>query len=116
MNILASIPILLLLAEPSRVDFQLMTSPAYQAFAVKAEASCPSRKLRYLHPADLDGIEEGFASTLTVRARRQVAAFNKGTKGCAPAGASCPAQHELAAIQKAGLLDAFVTFACASAI
>ena len=116
MNILACIPILLLLAGPSRLDFQLMTSPAYQSFAAKAEASCPSRKLRYLHPADLDDIEENFASSLTVRARRQVAAFNSETRGCPPAGASCPAQHELAAIERAGLLDAFVTFACASAI
>ena len=99
-----------------RADFQIMTSPAYGAFARMAEASCPARRLRYLHPADLDGIEEDFLPSLTARDQRHIAAFDQRSKGRAPAGASCPAQHTLAAIERAGRLDGFVRFACASRI
>ncbi|WP_157134725.1 hypothetical protein [Sphingomonas sp. PAMC 26605] len=106
----------LLAAQPSRLDFQLMTSPAYQNFADKADALCPTRNLRHLHPADLDGIEEGFMPSMTRRERHRIATLNRGDKGCTGAGASCPAQNTLAAISQAGLLDAFVSFACASAI
>jgi hypothetical protein len=105
-----------LAAQPSRLDFQLMTSAAYQSFADKADAVCPARGLRYLHPADLDGIEENFMPSITRRERHRVASLNRGDKGCTGGGASCPAQNTLAAISKAGLLDEFVQFACTSPI
>ncbi|WP_138995592.1 hypothetical protein [Sphingomonas sp. PAMC 26621] len=105
-----------LATQPSRLDFQGMTSRTYQTFADKADVVCPARGLRHLHPADLDGIEEGFMPSITRRERHRVAISNRGDKGCTGGGASCPAQNTLAAISKAGLLDAFVNFACASSI
>ena len=115
MLILAAALTLVLADTPDRLNFQMMTSPAYETFARKAERSCPARKLRYLHPADLDYIEEGFLPSLTRRDRRRVTALNAVSKGCSPAGASCPAQHTLTAIAKAGLLNSFVRFACIAA-
>ncbi|GHH26603.1 hypothetical protein GCM10008023_41420 [Sphingomonas glacialis] len=106
----------LLAAQPSRLDFKLMTSLAYRSFADKADALCPARGLRRLHPADLGGIEEDFMPSMTRREHRRNATLNRGDKGCTDAGVSCPAQNTLAAISHAGLLDAFVGFACASAI
>ncbi|THD38229.1 MAG: hypothetical protein E7773_00250 [Sphingomonas sp.] len=99
----------------SRSDFQMMTSPAYQAFARKGDAMCPARRLRYLHPADLDGMEESFLSTLPSREQRRVARATPDTSNCPPAGASCPAQHTLAAIVRLGLLDGFTQSACSGA-
>jgi hypothetical protein len=101
-----------LAADNSRLDFQMMTSPAYQAFARKGDALCPARRLRYLHPADLDGFEEGFLSTLSLREQRRVKRASPGFKGCPPMGASCPAQHLLGAIDRLGLLDDFTRSAC----
>ncbi|MFZ5796404.1 MAG: hypothetical protein ACRCS5_01035 [Sphingomonas sp.] len=97
---------------PDRLDFQMMASPVYDVFAAKGEALCPARKLRYLHPADLAFLEEGFLPSLTPRARHRVTLRDVGDKGCTGGGLSCPAQHMLAAISEAGLLDAFVSFAC----
>ena len=114
--LLATILILTSTTGPDRLDFQLMTSPAYSAFAAKGEAICPARRLRYLHPADLDGIEEDFWPSLSKREQRQVTARQHGDGKCPPAGASCPAQHLLTAIMRAGRLDDFTHFACASAI
>lgn len=112
MLILAAALAFLPAEKPDRLDFQLMTSPAYNAFAQRANTLCPARKLRYLHPADLEDIEESFLPSLMRRERHRVANLNAGWKSCPPAGASCPAQHTLTAISKAGLLNAFVSFAC----
>ncbi|RSU46317.1 hypothetical protein BRX43_15750 [Sphingomonas sp. S-NIH.Pt15_0812] len=101
---------------PSRLDFQLMITPACSAFADKADRACPLRQLRYLHPSDLDSLEEDFLPTLNARQRRRIARFDRGTQGCPLAGLSCPAQHSLAAVSKAGLLDAFVAFACHASV
>lgn len=102
------------IANESRSDFQMMTSPAYQAFARKGDAMCPARRLRYLHPADLDGLEESFLSTLPSREQRRVAHATPDTGTSPPAGASCPAQHTLAAIVRLGLLDRFTQSACSA--
>jgi hypothetical protein len=104
------------IATPSRLSFPSMTSPIYRTFADKADKVCPARKLRYLHPADLDGVEEDFLSSLTSRQQHRIASRTESDTGCPQAGASCPAQHTLAAIARARQLDAFVRFACASAI
>ncbi|WP_277969863.1 hypothetical protein [Sphingomonas echinoides] len=108
----ASLPVVV----PDRLDAQIMTSPAYGAFASKANLACPARKLGYLHPADLDGIEEDFMPSLKRRDRHRIFALNKRERHCTGGGASCPAQSLLTAISKAGLLDKLVTYACASAI
>jgi hypothetical protein len=111
--IMRSLLVLALFAVGSRSDYQLMTSPAFESFAHAAEEMCPARKLRYLHPADLDGIEEAFLPSLSRRDRRRVAA-DLGFKGCPSAGASCPAQHTLSSIVRTGMLDNFVRFSCSS--
>lgn len=108
--------LVLLMAAPDRLDFQTMTSPAYAAFALRGETLCPARRLRYLHPADLDELEEDFLDALPRRDRRRVHAGDAGGRGCAGGGASCPAQQTLAAIEQAGLIDAFTRSACASTI
>ncbi|MDB5678760.1 hypothetical protein [Sphingomonas bacterium] len=115
MIVLGSLMALSLVADSSRLDFQLMTSPAYDSFARAADARCPDRKLRYLHPADLGGIEEAFLPALPRRERSRIAAADTGFKGCPPAGMSCPAQHTLSAIVRAGMLNNFVRFACSAA-
>ena len=108
--LMASAPV----ADETRLSYQLMISPAYQAFARKADAMCPSRKLRYLHPADLGLFEETFSMALAPRDRRRLAATDKGFEGCPPAGMSCPTQHTLVAIVKLGMLDKFTRSACSS--
>jgi hypothetical protein len=102
------------LAPDARLDFQMMITPAYQAFARKGDAMCPARKLRYLHPGDLDFFEEQFLFALPARTQKRVTGLTKGIDKCPEMGASCPAQHTLAAIRKAGLLDAFTTSACSA--
>ena len=102
------------LADDRRLSFQLMISPAYQAFARKADVMCPSQKLRYLHPADLGDMEERFQMALPSRDRRRLAAVDKGFKHCPPAGMSCPAQHTLGTIAKLGMLDRFTRSACST--
>lgn len=116
MLILAAVLAVSPATEPSRLDFQLMTSPAYGEFAGKADAACPARRLRYLHPADLDLIEKDFIPSSPRRARHRVGILDRGGRGCTGGGASCTAQQTLAAISQAGALDAFVSFACAYAI
>jgi hypothetical protein len=101
-------------ADDRRLSFQLMISPAYQAFARKADRICPSQKMRYLHPGDLGGMEERFLMALPSRDRRRLAALDKGFKDCPPAGMSCPAQHTLGAIAKSGMLDNFTRYACST--
>jgi hypothetical protein len=102
--------------EPSRLNFQLMTSPTYGDFAEKADSVCPARRLRYLHPADLDYIEEDYLSYLTRSKQRWIDTLANREKACTGQGASCPAQHTLAGIKGAGMLDAFVGFACSSTV
>jgi hypothetical protein len=97
-----------------RLDFQLMTSPAYQLFASEGERLCPSQKLRYLHPADLDLIEETFFTTIPRRLQGRIIRESQ-TKSCPPAGLSCPAQHTLESIIKVGLLKPFMKAACSTA-
>ena len=116
MAIIGSLLLLAMAPQPSRLDFQLMTSPAYQTLAQRADVSCPARKLRYLHPADLDGIEEDFLPTLSRHEQHRIASMTRRSKACPPAGASCPGQHTLAAIARTGKLESFVNFACASTI
>lgn len=101
-------------AHDSRSDFQLMISPAFQAFAQKGDALCPSRKLRYLHPADLDLDEETFLTALPRPQQRRIGRDSAQFRGCPPAGLSCPAQRTLKAIIKNGELDSFVRSACAA--
>ncbi len=98
----------------SRLSFQLMTSPAYQAFAQKADAICSSRKLRYLHPADLSGVEESFFAKLSLAERRRIKIADPDFRTCPPAGLSCPAQRTLRAIIDAGMLDKFTRVACSA--
>lgn len=107
---------LLLVAAPNdgRLDFQLMTSGAYETFAKRADAICPSRKLRYLHPADLSGIEESFTANLSPSERRRIKIADPEFKSCPPAGLSCPSQHTLRAIIDAGMLDKFTRAACSA--
>jgi hypothetical protein len=104
----------LLLAAPgdSRLNFQLMTSAAYQAFAQKADAICPSRKMRYLRPAELSGLEETFFAKLSPAERRLIKIADPNFKTCPAAGLSCPAQRTLSAIVDAGMLDKFTRVAC----
>ena len=102
-------------ADSSRLSFQLMSTPAYESFGRKADAMCPERKLRYLHPGDLGGIEEDFLLPLSKREQHRVAVADLGFRGCPIAGMSCPAQHTLSAIIRAGMLDDFVKSACSSA-
>ncbi|CAN5351482.1 hypothetical protein BH10PSE14_BH10PSE14_15490 [soil metagenome] len=109
--LMASVPV----ASDRRLSFQLMVSPAYQAFARKADLQCLSQKLRYLHPGELGQMEEGFGLTLSTRDRRRLAAVDEGFKDCPPAGMSCPAQHRLGAIAKLGMLDTFTRYACSTA-
>ncbi|WP_242140765.1 hypothetical protein [Sphingomonas sp. TREG-RG-20F-R18-01] len=116
MLILGAILSVLFGTPPSRLDFQAMTSPAYVAFADKADAICPARRLRYLHPADLDGIEEDFMMSIRRHERYRVRALNKDGKGCTGGGVSCPSQNMLSAISESGLFDSLVSFACASGI
>lgn len=99
-----------------RLSSQAMTSPAYEAFARQADAMCPSRKLRYLHPADFGYLEEVFLMSLSADAQSRVAAVNKGWDGCPPAGASCPAQHALGAIIEVGMIEQFTLSACSTAL
>jgi hypothetical protein len=107
---------LLLAAGPndSRLNFQMMTSAAYQAFAQKADAICPARKLRYLHPADLSGLEESFFAKLSPEERRLIKIADPDFKTCPPAGLSCPAQRTLSAIADARMLDKFTRAACSA--
>lgn len=107
---------LMLAATPSdsRLNFQLMTSAAYEAFAQRADAVCPSRRLRYLHPADLSGIEETFFAKLPPAERRLIKIADPDFKTCSPAGLSCPAQRSLSAIVDAGMLDKFTRVACSA--
>ena len=116
MLILAALLATSVAGSPSRLDFQMMITPAYGAFADRADRACPVRQLRYLHPSDLDALEEDFLPILSVHQRRRIARFDKGTQGCPLAGLSCPAQHSLAALSKAGFLEAFVAFACHASI
>lgn len=108
----------LLLSEPargeSRLDFQLMTSAAFERFATRADRTCRSRRLRYLTPADLELEQESFEHALSPVARRRLAAHDKGFKGCGntDGGLSCPAQHTLDAMIALKLLDRFTRFAC----
>ena len=102
-------------ADDRRLPFQLMSSPAYEAFARKADRLCPAQHLRNLHPGDLGGMEEHFLLGLDARARRRIAAHDAGFKDCPLAGMSCPAQHTLAAIVATGMLDGFTRSACATA-
>lgn len=102
--------------KPDRLDFQFMISPAYEAFAQKGDALCKARKLRYLHPANLEDMEENYLTSLDRHDRHRIKSFNTGFKGCPQMGASCPAQHTLAAIEKSDLLDGFVQFACTAGI
>jgi hypothetical protein len=108
--LMASVPV----AGDGRLSYQLMISPAYNAFARDADLTCPYRKLRYLHPADLGEMEEVFLMALPSRDRRRLAAIDKGFKGCPPAGMSCPAQHTLGAIVQLGMLGAFTRSACST--
>jgi hypothetical protein len=107
---------ILLAAEPnaSPLNFQLMTSAPYESFAQTADAICPSRKLRYLRPADLSWLEESFFAELSPRNRRRIKMSDPDFKGCRSAGLSCPAQHVLSAIVDAGMLDEFTRAACSS--
>jgi hypothetical protein len=97
-----------------RLDFQLMTSPAYQLFASEGERLCPFQKLRYLHPADLDLIEETFLTTVPHRMRARIIRESQ-SKSCPPAGLSCPAQHTLQSIINVGLLEPLLKAACSTA-
>lgn len=97
-----------------RDDFQIMTSPAFEAFARRTDAICPARRLRNATPADLDYAQERFEDTLAHRQRRRLAAADPGVRGCAnrDGGLSCPAQHKLAAMIRLGMLDSFARSAC----
>jgi len=110
----ALVALLAIAAAAGRNDYQLMTGPAYQAFAHATDRACPARKLRYLYPADLAGLEEDYVRSLPPAKRRAIGAQNSWA-GCPPAGASCPSQHTLATIRRLGQLERFARFACAHA-
>ena len=107
---------LFLLATPAQppADLQIMISPAFERFAGLADAMCPSQKLRFLTPGDLDDLEESFEAQLSPTDRHRLAAADKGTRGCANqyGGLSCPAQHTLDAMARLDMLSAFTRSAC----
>ena len=97
-----------------RADFQEMTGKSFQHFARMADRQCPTRRLRYLFPADLTSIEERFEMRLPTGMRKRLASLNTGFEGCPMAGASCPGQNELDAMASLNLLPAFTRFACSA--
>lgn len=82
-----------------------------------AAHQCPARHLRSLKPAELDGVEESFETTLSARRRRAIADADHSGPHCDREGhgATCEAIGRLDAMWRTGTLRSFVTFACSHA-
>ncbi|MGZ2413087.1 hypothetical protein ACUXST_002529 [Sphingomonas sp. F9_3S_D5_B_2] len=111
-----SVLLLLLSAadNPPRAHFQEMTGTTFQRFALIADKVCLSRNLRDLDPSGLVELEEEFEIRLSPQSRKRLTSLDKRWEGCPIAGASCPGQHTLQALEKLNLLGPFTMFACSS--
>lgn len=90
---------------------------AWDTFNKKTELQCPALRLTNKPASDVNYLQEGFYPTLNTK---QSEAFNsaiprvdEGPKACAKRnGVSCPTAWNMLALEKAGLLPRFVSYAC----
>jgi hypothetical protein len=101
-------------------QFQILAGPAFEALASRTDAACPDGHARFFNAGDLAWEEETFEENLGAADRAKIRAAIERTPDGAPRscenrnGLSCSASSDLEAIEKAGQMERFATYVCAT--
>lgn len=93
---------------------QVLAGSAFERFVGFADRDCRSRQLWTITPGDLSWDQETFEDQLSTDQMKRLASLDRRGKRCARSegGLSCPTTETLAAMQRSGMLPAFVSFVC----
>ena len=94
---------------------------AWKAFDKQAMLQCPALKMDTKPAGDVNGLQEGFYSTLSAKESKAfdnaVPRVDGGPRSCANRdGISCPTAWNMVAMERVGLLPRFVSYACANGV
>ncbi len=92
---------------------------AWNAFDEQAGLQCPALKMDTKPAGDVNGLQEGFYSTLSAKDSKAfesaIPRVDGGPRSCANRnGISCPTAWNMIAMERVGLLPRFVSYACAN--
>jgi len=92
---------------------------AWDTFNKRTALQCSALKIAEKPAGDVNYLEEGFYTSLNAEQRRAfeqaIPRIHGGPRSCANRnGISCPTAWNMVAIEKAGLLPRFVSYACSN--
>jgi hypothetical protein len=100
---------------PQHGDAPKLAGTNFQIFSRQATASCKSKRLTQIAPADLLDLEEQFTDGLGTADKRAWRRANQSPalRNCSQTnGASCVAIRNLEALRRSGMMSRFVRQAC----